>query len=264
MTAAASRAAPVGNSFPESAAAVFLGALGPAPGMEYGEQGMGDWREGMMGQETGLGPREQTRVEEWINSILHGAGAVLALLVFILWLAGAGLHSSRLAVASVSVFVLTVVLLYLASTIYHLLPPGRVKVIFQLVDRSAIYLLIAGTYTPVTLMVLHDPWGWTLFGLEWGLAALGIALLAVGGTRGQSVSLWLYLLMGWLVVFAAVPIYEAAPGWFLWWLAAGGIAYSVGVLFFVLDHWKYFHSVWHAFVIAGTALQFWAILQYAG
>ncbi len=264
MAAAASISARVESSFPKSTAAVFRDALGPAPGMGYGKQGMGDWQEGMMGQETGLGPREQTRAEEWINSILHGAGAVLALLAFILWLAGAGLPSSRLAVASVSVFVLTVVLLYLASAIYHLLPPGRAKVIFQLVDRSAIYLLIAGTYTPVTLMVLHDPWGWTLFGLEWGLAALGIVLLAVGGTRGQSVSLWLYLLMGWLVVFAAVPIYEAAPGWFLWWLAAGGIAYSVGVLFFVLDRWKYFHSVWHAFVIAGTALQFWAILQYAG
>ncbi|MHB0887837.1 PAQR family membrane homeostasis protein TrhA [Acidithiobacillus sp.] len=218
----------------------------------------------MMGREAGLGQRAQTRGEEWINSLLHGAGAALALLVFILWLTGPALHSSRLAVASVSVFVLTVLLLYLASTIYHLLAPGRIKAAFQLVDRSAIYLLIAGTYTPVTLMVLHDPWGWTLFALEWGLATAGIVLLAVGRRRYQWVSLWLYLLMGWLVVLAAVPLYEAAPGWFLWWLAAGGIAYTVGTLFFLLDHWKYFHSVWHVFVIAGTALQFWAILQYAG
>ncbi len=217
-----------------------------------------------MGEDSVGMVRGQTRVEEWINGLLHGAGAVGALLVFILWLAGAGLHSTRLAVASVSIFVVTILMLYLASTIYHILPSGRLKCAFQLVDRSAIYLLIAGTYTPVTLMVLHDPWGWALLALEWGLAALGITLLAVGGTRFQSASLWLYLLMGWLAVFAAVPLYDAAPGWFLWWLAAGGLAYTMGVLFFVLDRWKYFHSIWHVFVIAGTALQFWAILQYAG
>jgi hemolysin III len=217
-----------------------------------------------MKQDSDVMVRDQTRVEEWINSLLHGAGAVGALLVFMLWMVGAGLHSTRLAVASVSIFVVTIVMLYGASTIYHILPSGRLKKIFQLVDRSAIYLLIAGTYTPVTLMVLHDPWGWILLALEWGLAALGITLLAVGGTRTQSVSLWLYLVMGWLAIFAAVPLYNSAPGWFLWWLAGGGLAYTVGILFFLLDRWKYFHSIWHIFVIAGTALQFWAILQYAG
>ncbi|MEY2336257.1 PAQR family membrane homeostasis protein TrhA [Acidithiobacillus ferrianus] len=208
--------------------------------------------------------RDQTRIEEWINSLLHGAGAALALSVYVFWLVGAGIHSTRLAVLSVSIFVCTILILYLASTIYHILPPGRTKSVFQLVDRSAIYLLIAGTYTPVTLMVLHDPWGWVLLALEWSLAAGGIVLLAFGGARVQSASLWLYLLMGWLAIFAAVPLYDAAPGWFLWWLTAGGVAYTVGVLFFLLDRWKYFHSIWHVFVVAGTALQFWAILQYAG
>ena len=208
--------------------------------------------------------RDQTRVEEWINSLLHGAGAIGAALVFVLWIVGAGLHSTPLAVITISIFVVTIVMLYGASTIYHILPSGRLKRAFQLVDRSAIYLLIAGTYTPVTLMVLHGSWGWVLLTVEWGLAAMGITLLAMAGTRAQSISLWLYLLMGWLAVFAAVPLYNSAPGWFLWWLAAGGLAYTIGVLFFLLDRWKYFHSIWHVFVIAGTALQFWAILQYAG
>ncbi len=208
--------------------------------------------------------RDQTRLEEWINGLLHGAGAVGALLVFILWLVGTAMHSKALAIVSVSVFVSTIVLLYGASTIYHLLPPGPAKNFFQWVDRSAIYLLIAGTYTPVTVMVLHDVWGQVLLVLEWILAGTGILLLMLTGKRFYTLSLALYLLMGWLAIFALVPLYRASPGWFLWLLLGGGMAYTVGVLFFMLDHRKYFHSIWHIFVIAGTALQFWAILRFAG
>ncbi|WP_414039864.1 hemolysin III family protein [Acidithiobacillus sp. M4-SHS-6] len=208
--------------------------------------------------------RDQTRLEEWINGLLHGAGAIGALLIFILWLVGAALHSKALAIVSISVFVITIVLLYGASTIYHLMPQGHAKLFFQWVDRSAIYLLIAGTYTPVTLMVLHDVWGMVLLVAEWVLALAGILLLVLTGKRFYSLSLALYLVMGWLAVLAVFPLYRASPGWFLWLLLGGGAAYTVGVVFFLLDRRKYFHSIWHVCVIAGTALQFWAILQFAG
>ncbi len=208
--------------------------------------------------------RNQTRLEEWINGLLHGAGAMGALLIFIVWLLGAALHSKALVIVSVSVFVATILMLYAASTIYHLLPQGPAKLFFQWVDRSAIYLLIAGTYTPVTLMVLHDVWGMILLVLEWVLALVGILLLVFTGKRFYSLSLMLYLLMGWMAVFAVLPLYRASPGWFLWLLLGGGAAYTLGVVFFLLDQRKYFHSIWHIFVLAGTALQFWAILQFAG
>ncbi|MBE7562234.1 hemolysin III family protein [Acidithiobacillus sp. HP-6] len=187
-----------------------------------------------------------------------------ALLIFIIWLLEAALHSKALAIVSVSVFVATILILYAASTIYHLLPQGPAKLFFQWVDRSAIYLLIAGTYTPVTLMVLHDVWGMILLVLEWVLALAGILLLVFTGKRFYTLSLMLYLLMGWMAVFAVLPLYRASPGWFLWLLLGGGAAYMLGVVFFLLDRRKYFHSIWHIFVIAGTALQFWAILQFAG
>ena len=154
-------------------------------------------------------------------------------------------------------------LLYLTSTLYHALTPGRAKQVFQVLDHGAIYLLIAGTYTPFTLGVLRGPWGWTLFGLIWGLALVGIILKAMGGIRFPRLSIGLYLGMGWLAVVAAQPLWMRLPGWGLFWLAAGGLAYTAGVGFYAASRLRYRHFVWHLFVLAGTACHVVAVSLYA-
>lgn len=162
-----------------------------------------------------------------------------------------------------SVFVMTMVLLYLASTLYHALPRNRAKRVFQILDHGAIYLLIAGTYTPFTLGVLRGTWGWTLLWLVWGLAIAGVVLKAAGGVRYPVVSTCVYLAMGWLVLIAIKPLWLGVPPWGLFWLLAGGIAYTTGVVFFAARHVRYSHLVWHLFVMAGTTCHFIAVLFYA-
>ncbi len=162
------------------------------------------------------------------------------------------------------VFATTMVLLYLVSTLYHAVPVGRAKRIFQKLDHSAIYLFIAGSYTPFTLGVLGGAWGWSLFGLVWSLAATGIALKAFDRLSHPWLSTGLYLAMGWLVIIAAVPLFERVPLPGVLWLVAGGLAYTVGVVFFVLDsRLRYSHAVWHGFVALGTGSHFVAVLGYA-
>jgi hemolysin III len=162
-----------------------------------------------------------------------------------------------------SVFATAMVLLYLVSTLFHALPRCRAKRVFQILDHSAIYLLIAGTYTPFTLGVLRGDWGWTLFGLVWGMAIAGTVLKALGGVRYATLSTWTYLAMGWLVVIAAKTVWTLVPGWGLFWLIAGGVAYTAGAVFFMAERIRYFHFVWHLFVVAGTACHFIAVLRYA-
>jgi hemolysin III len=162
-----------------------------------------------------------------------------------------------------SVFASATVLLYLVSTLFHALPRCRAKRVFQILDHSAIYLLIAGTYTPFTLGVLRGDWGWTLFGLVWGMAVAGTVLKALGGVRYTTLSTWTYLAMGWLVVIAAKTVWTLVPGWGLFWLIAGGVAYTAGAVFFMAERIRYFHFVWHLFVVAGTACHFIAVLRYA-
>ncbi len=162
-----------------------------------------------------------------------------------------------------SVFASTMVLLYLMSTLFHALPTCRAKRVFQILDHSAIYFLIAGTYTPFTLGVLRGDWGWTLFGLVWGLAVVGTVLKALGGVRYTTASTWMYLVMGWLVLIAAKTVWTLVPAWGLFWLVAGGVAYTAGAVFFMAERIRYFHFVWHLFVVAGTACHFIAVLWYA-
>jgi hemolysin III len=150
------------------------------------------------------------------------------------------------------VFAASVVLLYLTSTLYHALARDRAKRVFQIIDHCAIYLLIAGTYTPFTLGVLRGAWGWTLFGLVWGMAVLGILLKGTLGTRHPRLSVALYLGMGRL------PL----PGFLL--IAAGGLAYTAGVAFYAASHRRYSHFIWHLFVIMGTVLHYFAVLWYSG
>lgn len=207
--------------------------------------------------------RPQTLGEEIANSVSHGVALLAALVAApILIVAASPLRAAN--IVGASVFAATMVLLYLASTIYHALPPGRAKRIFVKLDHGAIYLFIAGSYTPFALGALGGPWGWTLFGLVWGLAALGVTLKAFDRLSHPWLSTGLYLVMGWLVLIAAVPLVERVPSAGLALLVTGGLAYTVGVIFFVLDsHVRYAHAVWHVFVAAGSGLHFFAVLGYA-
>jgi hemolysin III len=205
----------------------------------------------------------QSRGEELANSISHGTGFLAALIALPVLVRGA-LGRGTAAIVGAVVFAAAMALLYLTSTLYHALPPNRAKHVFHVLDHGAIYLLIAGTYTPFTLGVLRGPWGWTLFGLIWAIAVSGIVLKAVGGIRHPRLSTGLYVAMGWLILAAARPLWRAMPAWGLFWLAAGGVAYTAGVGFYSARRMRYAHFVWHLFVLAGTACHFVAVLRYSG
>ena len=207
--------------------------------------------------------RLQTSHEEVANSISHGVGLLAAVIGAPILIVTAVRAGGTLGVIGASVFAATMVLLYLSSTIYHALPNGRTKQLFQLFDHSAIYLLIAGTYTPFTFGVLRGVLGWTLFGIIWGLAIGGILIKSLSRIRGDKVSTFIYLLMGWLVLIAIKPLWEGLSTAGLAWLVAGGVAYSVGVIFFVYDRLKFGHFIWHLFVLTGTACHFVAVWIHA-
>lgn len=210
-----------------------------------------------------LDERPQTLGEEIANSVSHGIGLLAALAAFPILVIAALNRGDQAGTVGAIVFATTMVLLYFASTLFHALPPNRAKRVFQILDHSAIYLLIAGTYTPFTLGVLRGGWGWTLFGLVWGLAVAGTVFKSFGGVRYTTFSTWVYLAMGWLVLIAIEPVWTLVPKWGLFWLVAGGIAYTVGTVFFMAERIRYFHFVWHLFVVAGTACHFVAVLMYA-
>lgn len=207
--------------------------------------------------------RPLTLGEEIANAATHGVGLVasIAAVPVLVLTAMAGGDPYRLAGAIV--FAATLVALYAASTLYHAVPPSRAKDVLQVVDHSAIYLLIAGSYTPFTIGVLRGAWGWTLFGIVWGLAALGVLFKTTLGVRFEKTSTALYLLMGWLAIVAVRPFMAVLPSAGLWWLVAGGLCYTGGVVFFVWERPRFSHAVWHLFVLAGSACHYWAVLRYA-
>jgi hemolysin III len=207
--------------------------------------------------------RPQTLAEEVANSVSHGLGFVMALAGAPILIVAATQRGTLSDVIAVSVFAAAMALMYLSSTIYHALPQGQAKRVFQVLDHSAIYLLIAGTYTPFTLGVLQGGWGWTLFGLVWGLAAFGVLVKAFAGIRWHGLSTALYLGMGWLALIAAKPLWESLPLAGLAWLLSGGIAYTAGVYFYAKKTLRFGHFVWHLFVVAGTACHFVAVWKYA-
>jgi hemolysin III len=211
------------------------------------------------------GPRrEQSQAEELANSLSHGLALVAALIGGPYLIAQAAQRAGAAFVVGTSIFCATIVLLYLASMLYHALPAGRAKRLFRVIDHSSIFLLIAGSYTPFTLGVLHGAWGWTLFGVVWGLAVAGIALKSVGKASHPIFSTGLYLLMGWLVVVAVDPLFAKVPAAGLLWLIAGGLFYTVGVAFYATDsRLRFGHLIWHLFVIAGTTCHYFAVLWYA-
>jgi len=210
-----------------------------------------------------LRERTQSLGEEIANSVSHGVGLLAAVAAAPVLVLSAVRQGGAAQIAGASVFAAATVLLYLTSTLYHALPINRAKCVFQVLDRAAIFLMIAGTYTPFTLGVLRGTWGWTLFGLVWGLAFAGVVLTAVGGVRYPKLSTGLYLAMGWLILIAVKPLWLRVPSWGLFWLLAGGIAYTVGVVFYAAKRVCFSHFVWHLFVITGTACHFIAVLRFA-
>ncbi len=210
-----------------------------------------------------LQERPQTLGEEIANSVSHGVGLLAALAAFPVLVTFAYQRGDLAGIIGASVFAITMVLLYLTSTLFHALPGCRAKRVFQILDHSAIYLLIAGTYTPFTLGVLRGFWGWMLFGLVWGLSVVGIVAKSLGGIRYNALSTAVYLAMGWLILIAADTAWALVPKWGLFWLIAGGISYTLGAVFFMAGRIRYFHFVWHLFVVAGTACHFIAVLWYS-
>ena len=207
--------------------------------------------------------RAQSRGEEVANSVSHGVGLLAGLVAAPVLMLSAVRHGGAARIAGASVFAVAMLLLYLTSTLYHALPGSRAKQLFRLLDHASIYVMIAGTYTPITLSVLGGTWGWTLFGIVWGLALGGIVLTMAGGVRYPKLRISLYLAMGWLIVVAVKPLWLRMPSEGLLWLSAGGLAYTVGVVFYAAKRVRYGHFLWHLFVIAGTACHFIAVLRFA-
>lgn len=207
--------------------------------------------------------RVPTTGEEIANSISHGIGLALAIVAAPILIVAAVRYGTAWNTIGASVFAASMVVLYLSSTLYHALTHGTAKRFFRLLDHSAIFLLIAGTYTPFTLGVLRGPWGWTLFGLVWALAAVGLTMKILFRARYTRLSVVLYLVMGWLVVIAAPQVLQRVPLSGLAWVAAGGVAYTAGVGFYTAHRVRYAHFAWHLFVLAGTTCHFFAVLWYS-
>lgn len=208
--------------------------------------------------------RPQSFAEELANSLSHGAGLVASIAALPVLIAVAAQRGGAPEITGASIFGASMVLLYLASTLYHAIPAPRAKRVFQFLDHTAIYLLIAGTYTPFTLGVLRGAWGWTLFGIIWGLAVLGITMKTIRWIHNPILTAAPYVAMGWVAVIAIKPLIATLPAWGLFWLFAGGIAYTAGVVFYAIDERvRFSHFVWHLFVISGTACHFVAVLCYA-
>jgi hemolysin III len=199
--------------------------------------------------------------EEIANSITHGVGGLLAIAGLVVLTTFAALRGSAWHVVACTIFGATMVLLYAISTLYHAIQHPRAKAVLRVLDHSAIFLLIAGTYTPFTLVNLRGPWGWSLFGVIWGLALLGI-VFQIGLLRRPVISVLLYIAMGWTVLVAMKPLIGAVATGGIVLLVSGGLAYTVGIVFYASRQLPYGHAVWHLFVLAGSVLHFFAILFY--
>lgn len=200
--------------------------------------------------------------EEVANGISHGLALILALLALPFLILSASRAGSTRFTIGAAVFGVTMIVLYLASTLYHSLTHERAKHFFRQVDHCAIFLLIAGSYTPFTLGVLRGPWGWTLLAIVWALAVAGILIKVLTGTRHWWLLMSLYLGMGWLAIVAIKPILALVPPPGIGLILAGGIAYSGGLAFFAANRIRYNHFIWHLFVIAGTTCHYLAVLWY--
>ncbi len=201
-------------------------------------------------------------MEEILNAVTHGVGALLAILGLVVLAVAACMYGSIWHVVSFSVYGASLVLLYLASTLYHSFTGARIKYIFKICDHAAIYLLIAGTYTPFTLVLLHGVLGWTIFGVIWSLAFAGVVLKIFFVRRFKLLSTLCYLGMGWLILVCLKPLGAVLPAAGLGWLIAGGVFYTVGAVFYLCRRLPYHHAVWHLFVLAGSVSHFITVYYY--
>jgi hemolysin III len=202
--------------------------------------------------------------EEVANSVTHGVGWLLSVAGLATLVTFAAISGGALRVVACAVFGSTLVLLYAASTLYHALPCARAKSVLRILDHSAIFVLIAGTYTPLSLVAVGGAWGWSLFGTVWGLAAIGVLLNTVAHGRWRWLSITLYVTMGWLVLIAIRPLVAAVDTGVLALIVAGGLAYTLGLAFYAWRRLPYGHSVWHVFVLAGSVLHYLAVLFAVG
>ncbi len=208
--------------------------------------------------------RAQSWGEELANAISHGIGFLLAVASLPILVHFAAERGGAGNMVGASLFAATMIVLYLASTIYHALPAGRAKHWFKRLDHGAIFLFIAGSYMPFALGVLRGPWGWSLFGVVWGIAAIGVAAKMFDRLRHPLWSTALYLTMGWVALVAAVPLLERMAAAGFGWLLAGGLAYTAGAIVYLFDSkLRYAHFAWHLFVMAGSTCHFFAALWYA-
>lgn len=203
-----------------------------------------------------------TTGEELVNAISHGLGAILAVSGTTLMVMASAIQQDWYKLAASIIYGLSLMLLYLMSTLYHAIRSQRVKEVLRVFDHCSIFLLIAGTYTPYTLVTLRGGIGWGLFAFIWGAAALGIILNVISIERFKVFSMICYVGMGWSIMVTVKPLMAALPHTGLWLLIWGGIAYTVGILFYLLKQVRYFHGIWHLFVLAGSVLHFFSIYQY--
>lgn len=203
--------------------------------------------------------RSRAYYEELANTITHAVGVGFSITGLVLLVVRAALYGTAWHVVSFSIYGASLILLYLASTLYHGFQSPRIKELLRIFDHSAIYLLIAGSYTPFLLVTLRGAWGWSLFGTIWGLAILGVTFKLIFGPKYDILSTIFYLLMGWVVIIAIKPLLAALPMAGLVWLIAGGLSYSLGVIFYAWEKLPYNHAIWHGFVLAGSLFHFFAV-----
>ncbi len=203
-----------------------------------------------------------TRREEIANAITHGIGALLSVAALVVLIVFSSLFSSAWHIVSFTIYGSTMLLLFVSSTLVHSFPEGKVKDIFEIFDHSSIYLFIAGTYTPFLLVAINGAWGWSLFGVIWGIAVCGVFFKAFFTKKFLFLSTFFYILMGWLIVIAWKPLYAALPSGGIILLVTGGILYTLGTIFYVWRGFPFHHAVWHLFVLAGAIAHFFAVLLY--
>jgi len=197
--------------------------------------------------------------EEVANTISHGIGVLMGI-VGLVAMVKLAIPFGAWHITSVSIFGASLILLYLGSTLYHFVRTHRLKRFFQIIDHALIFVLIAGSYTPWLLVNLRGPWGWSLFGVVWGIAVTGIVLKAVFLPRFDRIGAALYVLMGWIICIALKPMIESVNSVGLAWLVAGGLCYTGGVIFYLMRNLKYSHTIWHLFVLAGSACHIIAVI----
>ncbi len=202
----------------------------------------------------------QTFGEELANAITHGIGAALSVAALVILVVRAASSGTAWHVVSLSIFGSSLILLYMMSTLYHAVRPGRIKNFFRVMDHASIYILIAGSYTPILLSHMRGGWGWSLFGVVWGIAAAGVVFKIYFAGRYDIISTLLYIAMGWIIVVAVKPLIASTPMTTVVWIALGGVTYTLGTIFYAWERLPYNHSIWHLFVLGGSACHFFGFL----